>query len=225
MVDMVRSGTGREPFLAIGQREGFTLLPAGGGEGIAISEGWEGDLDALVEADLLSSRLNTSGKDYLYTIKQAGYEAIDSAFAAPDTSFLTHLTPLADITNFDEDIKTRCLPILGAGSADPKLWDSAVRTAGVILEERLRKVGGISDPSRIGQDLVNDVFGKSGTMSWKFGSDSERQGYRDLFAGVASAFRNPFAHRLLDPLPQDGGAFIVFVNLLLKLLGDLPKTP
>jgi hypothetical protein len=225
MVGLVRSGTGREPFLAIGQREGYTLLPAGGGEGIAITEGWEGDLDALVEADLLSARWNSTGKNRLYTIKQAGYEAIDARFAAPDTSFLKHLTPLADLTNFDPDIKSRCLPILGAGSADPKLWDSAVRTAGVILEERLRAVGNISDPTRNGRDLVNDAFRQSGTLACKFTSDSERQGFRDLFAGVVGAFRNPYAHRLVDPLPADGGAFIVFVNLLLKVLDDLVRTP
>src|SRR3990172_5473042 len=218
MVEMLRSGQGREPFLAIGQREGFTLVPANGGEGIHFSEGWEGDLDTLVEADLLSVRWNTSGKSRLYTVKQMGHDAIDSDFSAPDTSFLVHLTPLEDIRNFDEEIASRCLPILGAGSADPKLWDSAVRTAGVILEERLRKVGAITNPSRIGQDLVNDAFGKTGSLASKFQSDSERQGYRDLLAGVTSAFRNPSAHRLLDPTPEDGGAFIVFVNLLLKML-------
>jgi hypothetical protein len=42
-----------------------------------------------------------------------------------------------------------------------------------------------------------------------------------LYAGVVGAFRNRYAHRLIDPLPEDGGAFIVFVNLLLKMLEDL----
>jgi hypothetical protein len=83
-------------------------------------------------------------------------------FAAPDTSFVRHLTPLAEITVLDTELKQRCLPILGAGAADPKLWDSAVRTAGVILEERLRDVGMIIDPHAVGRDLVNKVFGKTG---------------------------------------------------------------
>ena len=56
------------------------------------------------------------------------------------------------------------MPILGAGAADPKLWDSAVRAAGVILEERLRDVGNIADRARVGRDLVNDVFGDRGTL-------------------------------------------------------------
>jgi hypothetical protein len=135
--------------------------------------------------------------------------------------FVRHLTPLADITVLDAELKLRCLPILGAGAADPKLWDSAVRTAGVILEERLRVVGGITDSQTVGRDLVNRVFGKAGTLSGKFAHDSEREGHRDLYAGVVGAFRNPSAHRLVDPTPHEGGAFIVFVNLLLKKLDEL----
>jgi len=108
--------------------------------------------------------------------------------------------------------------MLGAGAADPMLWDSAVRTAGVILEERLRDVGKISDPNLIGRELVNKVFGQSGSLASKFPVPAERDGYRDLFAGVVGVIRNPSAHRLIDPTPQEGGATLVFVNLLLKKL-------
>ena len=108
--------------------------------------------------------------------------------------------------------------MLGAGAADPMLWDSAVRTAGVILEERLRDVGKISDSNIIGRDLVNRVFGQAGTLASKFTSSAERDGYRDLFAGVVGTIRNPSAHRFVDPTPDEGGATLVFVNLLLKKL-------
>ncbi len=108
---------------------------------------------------------------------------------------------LADVTNLDQELKQRCLPILGAGAADPKLWDAAVRVAGVILEERLRDVGGIIDPTRVGRDLVNDVFGNTGTLSAKIPVSSERQGYRELYAGIFGTFRNPNAHRLTAPSP------------------------
>jgi len=155
------------------------------------------------------------------TLTGKAFESVDNNFNAPDTSFVKHLTPLADITNLDEQLKQRCLPILGAGSADPTLWDSAVRTAGVILEHRLRDVGGISDDNCVGQALVNNVFSKNGTLASKFSVDAERQGYRDLYAGIIGAFRNPSAHRLVDPTPEEGGAFIVFVNLLLRKLDDL----
>ena len=154
------------------------------------------------------------------SITAEGYKAVDTDFDAPDTSFVRHLTPLADVSELDAKLKTRCLPNLGAGPSDPKLLDSAVRTAGVILEERLRSIGGITGES-VGRDLVNKVFGKNGTLAKEFDSESEREGYRDLFAGIVGAFRNPSGHRLVDPNPHDGGAYIVFVNLLLSHLERL----
>jgi hypothetical protein len=192
----------------------------------------KGALDALANAHLIlcdisyETTVSSSGarkheRSRRCTLLGQAYEAVDSDFSAPDVSFVKHLTPLADITNLDTELKQRCLPILGAGSTDPKLWDSVVRTAGVILEERLHDVGGIADNNRIGRDLVNDVFGAKGTLATKIPNDSERQGYRDIYAGIVGVFRNPYAHRLVDPTPEDGGAFVVFVNLLLKMLEDL----
>lgn len=179
----------------------------------------QGVLNALRAADLILYQVDS--KTHLCTLLGKIYEAVDSDFNAPDSSFVVHLTPLADLTNLDQDIKDRCLPILGAGSADPKLWDTAVRTALVILEERLRDVGGITDKKRVGQQLVNDLFGKDGRLADKFSISSEGQGYRNLFAGIVGVFRNPFGHRLIDPSPSNGGAIIVFINMLLDMLEDL----
>lgn len=91
----------------------------------------------------------------------------------------------------------------------------------MVLEERIRRAAGIADPGRTGRDLVNDVFGGKGTLAGRFESESERNGYRDLYTGVVGVFRNRYAHRLVDPTPEDGGALIVFVNLLLKMTDDL----
>lgn len=186
----------------------------------------KGALDSLKENELIWCEISYAsrreGSQYesnrRCTLTGKAYEAVDADFNVPDTSFIKYLTPLADIGSFDEELKQRCLPILGAGSADPMLWDSAVRTAGVILEARLRDVGSISDPNRTGRNLVNEVFGNNGTLASKFTVASERDGYRELYAGTVGAFRNPSAHRLIDPSPEEGGAFIVFVNLLLKKL-------
>jgi len=186
----------------------------------------KGRLEALADAQMISCVAEYAAGsmvsvDWRCTLRQKAYDALVSEFGAPDTSFVIHLTPLADITSLDGEIKTRCLPILGAGSADSKLWDSAVRTVGVILEERLREVGGIADSSPGGLILVNNVFGKKGKLASKFDDDSKRQGYRDLYAGLFGTVRNRYAHRLTDPTPVDGGAIIVFVNLLLKMLEEL----
>jgi len=180
----------------------------------------KGAIQALEAEELLRSK-DIGKSDLRCTLTGKAYEAVDNNFNQPDISFIKYITPLADITNLDEQLKQRCLPILGAGSANRKLWDSAVRTAGVILEERLRDVGSISDATRVGRNLVNDVFGDKGTLTCKFSVQAERQGYRELYSGVVGAFRNPSAHRFVDPTPEEGGAFIVFVNLLLKKLEDL----
>ena len=148
------------------------------------------------------------------------YKAVDNDFNSPDTSFIDYLTPLANPSGFDEELADRCFRSLATGANNPKSWDDAVRNAGLVLEVRLRDVGSIPN-NRVGRDLVNDVFGKGGSLASKFSVDSEREGYRDLFAGVVGAFRNPSAHRFIDPSPEEGGAFIVFVNLLLKKLEDL----
>jgi len=214
------------------------VVGAAGGEILELPSGdhpelTPGALAALDDAGLVMSDISYATKtspsgsstqverSRRCTLTGRAFEAVDNDFDAPDTGFLRQLTPLADVTNLDDELKQRVLPILGAGSADPMMWDSAVRTAGVILEERLRDVGSIADTGRVGRDLVNDVFGNGGTLAGSFSHDAERQGYRDLYAGVVGAFRNRYAHRLIDPLPEDGGAFIVFVNLLLKMLGDL----
>jgi hypothetical protein len=233
LVQQVRDGNLAEEFVIIWLTDDQSQISGFKGERNAkIPNLTKGALDALAAAELIlcnisyETKTSSSGareveRNRRCTLLGKAYEAVDSNFSAPDTSFVKHLTPLADVTNLDNELKLRCLPILGAGGADPRLWDSVVRTAGVILEERLHDVGKIADPSRVGRDLVNDVFGKTGTLAAKFSIDAERQGYRDLYAGVVGVFRNPSAHRLIDPTPEDGGAFVVFVNLLLKMLEDL----
>jgi hypothetical protein len=226
LVAQVRDGNLTEEFAVYWTLSGADIMGLKDGDPpVSITRGI---LDALVAAEMLicdpermpmASDQTEMGRRCVLLGK--AYEAVDSDFASPDTSFVTHLAPLADVTNLDSEIKTRCLPILGAGGSDPRLWDSAVRTAGVVLEERLRDVGGITDSARTGRDLVNDVYSNRGTLAGKFPQDSERQGYRDLYAGLVGALRNPYAHRLIDPTPEDGGVIIVFVDLLLKMLEDL----
>lgn len=195
-----------------------SIIPDYSGEQKEIPTITQGVIKSLMNNQLILCYSNGKLGSWRCTLTGKAYEAVETDFNAPDTSFIKYLTPLADITDFDQELKQRCLPILGAGATDPMLWDSAVRTAGVILEERLRDVGSIPDPTRTGQTLVNDVFGNNGTLVSNFSVPSEREGYRNLYAGIVGAFRNPSVHRLIDPSPEEGGAFIAFVNLLLKKL-------
>lgn len=219
LVDAVRKRELPEEFLVSHSKvEGWQILDSRLSDPPNITQG---ALEALEDAELI--KIHQQKHSLRVVLKGKAFEAVDSNFAAPDTSFVQHLTPLADVTNLDPELKQRCLPILGAGGADPTLWDSAVRTAIVVLEERIRQVADISDPERTGRDLANDVFGDKGNLSQVFESGSEKQGYRDLYAGVVGVFRNRYAHRLIDPTPEDGGALIVFINLLLKMTDDLQR--
>jgi hypothetical protein len=178
------------------------------------------DLDVLVHEQLINRTRNLPSESR-YIVTQKAYEAVDSNFNEPDTSFTKYITPLADASNLDNELKNRCLPIVGAGSSEPTFWDSAVRTAGVILEERLRQKGSISDSNITGQTLVNKIFGQAGIFSNKFQVDSEREGTRSLYAGFFGTYRNPSAHRHTDPTPEQGGRIIMLVDLLLKELDNL----
>jgi hypothetical protein len=213
-------------------QETFTVCRDGSGNGmLALHEGkpkyrfeetQPQTFEALARAGMLIVEVLEQQFGLLNcTITDEAYRAVDSGFDSPDLSFVQHLSLVPDVAHLDPKLKDRCLPILTGGAADPAVWDSAVRTAGVVLEDRLHDVGRIADPSVIGQELVNRVFGATGTLASKFAVAAERQGYRDLFAGVVGVFRNPSAHRFIDPTPEEGGATIVFVNLLLKKLEAL----
>ncbi|PYK73762.1 MAG: hypothetical protein DME44_00380 [Verrucomicrobia bacterium] len=123
-------------------------------------------LDALQDAQLLrcnpkvettQNQFGSSQREMARDIALTAlaYKAVDTDFDAPDVTYVQLLTPLANLYTMDPELVSRCFPILGAGPGDPKMWDSAVRTAGVILEDRLRRLGGIEDGS-IGQEQSSE---------------------------------------------------------------------
>ncbi len=150
-------------------------------------------------------------------------EAVDSNFDEPDRSAIRHLIPLTEVEHLDSKLWERVRISLSAGGDDPTAWDSAVRNATVVLEERLRQLGNIdtTDPKATGIDIVNRIFGSSKSVQKDKPSSGKLEGYRDLYSGILKVFRNHYAHRLIDPKPEEGGAIIVFIDLLLKMLDDL----
>lgn len=150
-------------------------------------------------------------------------KAADSDFGNPDLSAISHLIPLTEVKHLDPELWERCRFSLSAGGDDPKAWDKAVRTATVVLEERLRKLGKTETINRdaTGEGIVNIIFaGKNPVLNGKL-DDKQLKAYRDLYAGMMAVFRNPYAHRIIDPSPEVGGAIIVFIDLLLKMLDDI----
>jgi len=133
------------------------------------------------------------------------------------------LIPLAEVDHLDTELWERCRLSLSAGGTDPKAWDKAVRVATVVLEERLRKLGKTetSNPDATGEGIVNIIFGSKNSVLGGKLEDKKLKAYRDLYAGMMSVFRNSYAHRIVDPSPDEGGAVIVFIDLLLKMLEDI----
>ncbi len=179
-------------------------------------------LDALEENGCLTCSQKREDQ-YRCALTSRAFEAIDSNFGAPDLSAIPHLIPLTEIGHLDTELWARCRLSLSAGGIDPKAWDKAVRIATVVLEERLRKLGKTEaiNPDATGEGIVNIIFAsKNPVLSGKL-EEKKLKAYRDLYSGMMSVFRNSYAHRIVDPSPEIGGAIIVFIDLLLKMLEDI----
>jgi Protein of unknown function (Hypoth_ymh) len=179
-------------------------------------------LDALEKNGCLTCSQKRENQ-YKCALTNRAFEAIDSNFSAPNLSAISHLIPLTEIDHLDPELWDRCRLSLSVGGADPKAWDKAVRIATVVLEERLRKLGKTEavNPDATGEGIVNIIFaGKTPVLHDKL-EDKKLKAYRDLYAGMMSVFRNSYAHRIVDPSPEVGGAIIVFIDLLLKMLEDI----
>ena len=179
-------------------------------------------LDVLHNSGCLSCDRSRQNQ-YKCALTSKAYEAVDSNFGAPNLSAIPRLIPLTEVQHLDSELWDRCRFSLSAGGDDPKAWDKAVRTATVVLEERLRKLGKTEEinPDATGEGIVNIIFaGKNPVLSGKL-DDRQLKAYRDLYAGMMGVFRNPYAHRIIDPSPEVGGAIIAFIDLLLKTLDDI----
>ncbi|WP_008310970.1 TIGR02391 family protein [Leptolyngbya sp. PCC 6406] len=179
-------------------------------------------LDALQSGGCLSCDRSRQHQ-YKCALTSKAYEAVDSNFSAPNLSAIPHLIPLIEVKHLDPTLWERCRFSLSVGGDDPKAWDQAVRTAMVVLEERLRELGRTEsiNPGATGEGIVNLIFaGKNPVLAGKL-DEKQRKGYRDLYAGMMAVFRNHYAHRIIDPSPEVGGAIIAFINLLLKILNDV----
>lgn len=219
IVSEVRAGKlNEEEIWAIWDAQGTSLVGYRG----HVPEIRKTTLDALEKNGCLTCSQRREDQ-YKCALTSRAFEAIDSNFSAPDLSAIPHLIPLTEIDHLDTELWDRCRLSLSAGGTDPKAWDKAVRMATVVLEERLRKLGKTEsiNPDATGESIVNIIFaGKNPVLSGKL-EEKKLKAYRDLYAGIMSVFRNSYAHRIVDPSPEIGGAIIVFIDLLLKMLEDI----
>jgi uncharacterized protein (TIGR02391 family) len=120
----------------------------------------------------------------------------------------------------DETLMQRCGPLIHMGR-----FDEAVRSAFVLLEERLRKA--VNEEGMTGTQLANFAFSPAkGPLAKHLGSNqAEREGLRELFSGAFKLFRNPTAHGMVGYTAAEGKAIIGLVDLMLKMLKRAEELP
>ena len=120
----------------------------------------------------------------------------------------------------DDGLLRRCGPMLRMGA-----FDEAVRSAFVLLEERLRKA--VNEEGMTATQLANYAFSPSnGPLAKLLGTtQSEREGLRELYSGAFKLFRNPSAHGVVGYSRAEGKAIIALVNLLLSMLRSIGDGP
>jgi len=179
-------------------------------------------LDTLEQYRYIKGQRIPSGA-YNVALQQKAYEAVDSNFAEPDRSAIPHLIPLTEVEHLDSELWERVRISLSAGGDNLKAWDTGIRNATVVLEDRMRKLGNIDNINQkaTGNGIVNLIFGSNKSVQKDKLPSEELEAYRDLYSGTMKLFRNRYAHRFIDPKPEEGGAIILFIDLLLKMLDDL----
>jgi uncharacterized protein (TIGR02391 family) len=120
----------------------------------------------------------------------------------------------------DEELLRRCGPMIHMDKLD-----EAVRSAFVLLEERLREM--IDGEGMTGTRLANTAFNPDkGPLARQLGhTQAEREGLRELYSGAFKLFRNPTAHGVVGYSAAEGKAIIGLVNLMLKMLERAEKMP
>ena len=104
-------------------------------------------------------------------------------------------------------------------------FDEAVRSAFVLLEERLRKA--VAGESMTGVQLANHAFSPTkGPLAKHLGrTQSEREGLRELYSGAFKLFRNPTAHGVVGYSTAEGKAIIGLVDLMLRIVKRAEELP
>jgi uncharacterized protein (TIGR02391 family) len=120
----------------------------------------------------------------------------------------------------DEELVRRCGPLIHMAK-----FDEAVRSAFVLLEERLRSM--IDGEGMTGTRLANTAFNPvNGPLAQQLGhTGAEREGLRELYSGAFKLFRNPTAHSVVGYSAAEGKAIIGLVDLMLKMLERAEKMP
>lgn len=99
-------------------------------------------------------------------------------------------------------------------------YDEAVTNALKMLEIKVREKAGY-DIESFGRDLMGNAFHPQNTPFDILGTQSEIQGWAEIFKGVIGAIRNPLSHRALDLKKADSFNILCFVSYLCNFVDNL----
>lgn len=105
-------------------------------------------------------------------------------------------------------------------------FDTLVREAGVVLEDRLRRVAGEKDTNLHGVALVDALLSPNKARVIFSENPGEQDGARMLYRGAMQFIRNPVMHRLIEYPEKEARIFIGVIDALLQLLSEVaPEKP
>lgn len=99
-----------------------------------------------------------------------------------------------------------------------KAFDDALRSAFVVLEERLRLATG-APRNEVGVDLINRAFKPDkGILQVPEDPPAEKQGLCDLMKGIFLLYRNPVSHRSIYLTENEAWNVLYVINICLSLI-------
>jgi hypothetical protein len=116
----------------------------------------------------------------------------------------------------DDELRNECAKFM----ENRETYIDAIRRAGVVLEERLRKTIGGDGPEKFknGVDLVEIAFAKSSGKLIISDHPAEQEGVFMLFRGAVQFVRNPPAHKKMQYAELEAWQTIGLIDYLLLLL-------
>jgi hypothetical protein len=114
----------------------------------------------------------------------------------------------------DEELRNDCAELLESR----KYYINAIRSAGVVLEERLRNTMGGVGVSEYGTGLVDMALAKDSGRLVISEYPSEQQGVHMLFRGAVQFVRNPPMHKKLRYTELEARGAVGLIDYLLLLL-------
>ena len=112
------------------------------------------------------------------------------------------------------ELPDRLAPFITTGQLN-----AAVREAWAIFKSRLVDLFEVSDELD-GHRLVDQLFGANGAIAGIL-SDSDREGYANLFKGLYTLNRNPISHNDMSVNPEETDAVLALVNTALARIEGL----